>query len=173
MLMMRPQRVRTIGITSGWVTWEKTVERHVDHPVPLRRLHAGKNRVVMDAGIVHDDLDRAALEQQFQCRSRTRPIGDIEDAGLRPPPRRNDFAGQLLGRHGLPVGMHDHVEAIGREPAADGRADAAAASRDQRSPHAWGHELSPAATRCAIAASSTTVARPRSSRRSSAATSKL
>ena len=56
---MRPQRVRIIGSGQRLRDVEEAVERNVDHAMPLRGAHSGKYRVVVNAGIVDQDLDRA------------------------------------------------------------------------------------------------------------------
>ena len=69
-LTIRPQRVRIIAMTSGWVTLKKPFDRDVDDAAPLLGAHAGEDGVVVDAGVVDDDLDRAAREQPFAGAAR-------------------------------------------------------------------------------------------------------
>ena len=64
---MRPQRVRIIGIISGCVTLKNPSNRCVDDPMPLSGAHCREHGIVMDTGIVDQDLDRACAEHPIQC----------------------------------------------------------------------------------------------------------
>ena len=69
---MRPQRVRIIGRSSGWVDVEEAIDRDVDHAVPLIGAHAGQHGVIVYAGVVHQDLDGAGLERALERCARRR-----------------------------------------------------------------------------------------------------
>ena len=87
MLTMRPQRVRTIGSSSGWVTRKKPLQVGVDDVVPRFGAHAGHQRVVVDAGVVDQDLDRAVGEQLLD--------GGLHAARRRPGRRRSRWRCRL------------------------------------------------------------------------------
>ena len=84
MLTIRPQRVRIIGITSGWVTLKKPFDRDVDDALPLLRAHRREDGVVVHAGVVDDDLDR----RRPRAAARRPPRARRDRSRRRRPPRR-------------------------------------------------------------------------------------
>ena len=62
---IRPQRARIIFGVARRMVWKAPAEVGAQHGVPLLVGHAGDEAVGGDAGVVHQDLDRA--------RARPRP----------------------------------------------------------------------------------------------------
>ena len=120
MLMMRPQRVRIIGSSSGCVTLKKPLQRHVDHALPLLGAHAGEHRVVVDAGVVDEHLDRPGRQQLLAAPSALAcaSVTSKATASAEPPSARISRRHRLAPRP-AGVGVHDHVQAVAREPPAD------------------------------------------------------
>jgi hypothetical protein len=156
--------VRIIGITSGWVTLKKPFS---ETSMTLRHCasrRAGKGGVVVDAGVVDHDLDRARGQQPFAGGLRRGPIGHVEGdrlgaAAIGDDPRRDRLGGLEPG-----VGMNDDMGAVARQALGDRLADAAAGAGDEGAA-AEGRLLVHPAT-----ASSTTARRPAAISRPSCAT---
>ncbi len=128
------------------------VDRDIDDALPFERVHPGKHGVIMDAGVVDQDLNGRFLEQRFEHRPRRRAIGHIEGDAARLCAGRYDLAHQFRGGVGISIGVHVDEVARRRKTSADGRAEPAAAAGHQGAYLA--HEPD------ARSASRTTVARP-------------
>ncbi len=159
---MRPQRVRIIGSSKRLGRVEEPVHRHVDDAVPLRAAHARQHRIIVQAGIVDQDLDRAGLEQAIERPPGGLRVGDVEVDRARGPAGGADLLHQRGGGGEVAVRVDVHVVAVARQAPAQRRADAAAAAGHQG-------ELAAAqeATRAVMpkAGSMTMLARPSSTRR--------
>src|SRR5450631_2651115 len=107
------------------------IERDIDDPVPFLATHAGESGVIMNAGVVDQDLHRCLFQKRFQRRPRRCCIGDVENHGLRRTAGRNDVADHGFGGGNAPIRMHIYEMACSRELSANGRADTAAATGDQ------------------------------------------
>ena len=150
---MRPQRVPIIGISSGWVTLKKpfsVTSITLDH---WSRRHAGHHRVVMDAGIVDQDLDDARLAEFSQCGRCGLGVGDIELDRFGRSAIGLDRGGNRLCLRLVLIAMDDDVNAAGSERPANRLANGAAAAGDQRAFHG----IDPAST---TAARPSTTTRP-------------
>jgi len=111
---------------------EETVQRHVDHAMPLLLAHAGQRRIVVDAGVVHEHADRSAFEQRFDRRARRRTVGQVEAYCVCLAAGRADFSDDGVGALCVRVRVHVNRAALGREFTTDRRADVAAAAGDER-----------------------------------------
>jgi hypothetical protein len=106
---------------------------HADDPVPLLQSHRLDRRVLLKAGIVDQDIDRAefrdgALEQRFDLIF-ARHIG-LD--GNRPPAGGADRGGDVPGR-GFAAGIVDHHIRTGRpQSQSNGAADARTGAGHQR-----------------------------------------
>ncbi len=90
----------------------------------------------MDARVVDHDLDGPVGQQLPQRRPGPLAVGHVECHGPRAAAGGDDFRGQPLRFLQPAVGVHGNVQAVGGKPAADRRADAAAAAGDERALHA-------------------------------------
>ena len=133
---MRPQRVRIIGSSSGWVTLKKPLSETSDHAGPLLRPHPRHHRVIMDARIVDEDLDRAGGQNSLHGSGRLVGPREVETQSFRAATMRDDFVSETLRALQLPVGMQIDVMSGRREIGRDGGADAAARAGNECALHA-------------------------------------
>ena len=122
-LTIRPQRVRIIGITSGCVTLKKPSTETSMTRCHCSAPHGRKDGVVMQAGVVDDDLDRAAFEQLLAGRARGGVIGDVERHRLGAAAGADDALDDRLGGVDARVGVGDDVQAVAAEALGDRLAD--------------------------------------------------
>ena len=116
------------------------MQRHVDDAVPLLLAHAGERRVVVDAGVVHDDLDRTVLELAFEQRTGRLRIGEVECERAGMPAGREDGVDDRLGAVAAAVRVHEHLAAGGGERTRDRATDISAAAGDEGA-SGWTHGL--------------------------------
>ena len=126
--------------------------------VPLVWPHPRHHRIIMYAGIVHEDLDRARGQNAFHRRGCFRGLGEVEAQRLRAAAMGQDFTGESLRALQLAIRVQIDVMTGCREMGGNGGADAAARAGDERALHAG--------------ASNRTVARPLSHSSSPAMTVK-
>jgi hypothetical protein len=124
----------------------------------LVRAHPRHHRIIMDAGVVHEDLDRTRDQNPLDRRGRLRRLGDVEAQRLGPAAMGQDFSGEHLRALQLAIGVQVDMVTSRREMGGNGGADAAARAGDEGALHAG--------------ASNRTVARPLSHSSSPAMTVK-
>jgi len=112
-------------------TPEKALQGHVDDTLPLRVAHPRQRRVVVDAGVVDEDLDRPGGEQRPDRAARGLAIGHVERDRLGAAPRAGDAGDNFLRTRAIAVRMHDHVQPVGGQLPADRATDVAAAAGDE------------------------------------------
>jgi hypothetical protein len=61
---------------------EKPVQRDIDRTLPLRGRHARQHRIVMDAGVMHEHLDRGLGKKWGERRGNGMRVGEVEDAQI-------------------------------------------------------------------------------------------
>src|SRR6058998_3307920 len=112
-----------------------------DDRVPLLLAHVEDHPVAQDAGVVHQDVDRAELlDRRLDDALGGREVGDAVGVGDRPPAagadRLHHFVGDApRGAAAVDLGaevVDDHRGPLGREQLGDGAADAAPRARDDR-----------------------------------------
>jgi len=130
------------------------IDRYIDDAMPLFRAHSRKDRVVVDAGVVDQDLDGSFLEKLLESRARRVSVGQIELDGARLAAGTDDVGGYRLGGGHSAMCVHIDEVALGAQGSANGAADASTAAGDQRAGRDFIHIL------CRLPASSTTEARP-------------
>src|SRR6185437_13062047 len=111
---------------------EKAVDRDIQHTVPLAGSHPGERRIVVDAGIVDQDLDRPGLQRRLQHPLGLLRVCDVEGQRLGSSTGRSDLRSQLRGGLRLPPGVYEDMMPVLRQPAADCSAELTAASSDER-----------------------------------------
>ena len=110
---------------------EKTVEVHVDHALPLRGAHAGKNGVVMRACVADEHLNGAARQRLLQRVGAGGGVGYVKSQGFGAAACGADTGGQRLGGVQARVGVGQHMQALCGQGAGDGAADGAAGAGDE------------------------------------------
>ena len=114
---------------------EEAVERHVDDVGPLLRAHPGQNGIVVQAGIVDQNLNGPGREHGFQRVPGFSRIGDVEAHRLRRAASFPDIHRDASRAPELAMRMHIDMMPRRREGAGDRAADRAAAAGHQRAAH--------------------------------------
>ena len=113
MLTMRPQRVRDHRHQQRLGDVEEAVQRDVDHARPTAlALMPGMHGVVVDAGVVDDDLDRRP-PRAAACSAAALParVGRRRTAtACAEPPAARIVGGDALGFRQARVGVHEDVQ---------------------------------------------------------------
>ena len=107
------------------------MKRDIDHPMPLFDPHSREHGVIMDPGIVDEDMDGTGFEKRLQGVARLLEIGDVKLHRLRGSARRSDLFRNFLCRIAVCIRMHEDVASIGGEPPANRAADAPTPPRNE------------------------------------------
>ena len=111
---MRPQRVRIIGIISGWVTLKKPFSDTSMHAVPLlARVMPGNTASSWMPALLTRIWIGPASSSASSAAAVAARVGDVEGHGLGAAAGGVDPRGQRLRRLEAAVGVHDDVEAVG------------------------------------------------------------
>src|SRR3546814_2910629 len=85
----------------------------------------------MEAGVVDHHLHGAGLEQRRDRGARSLAVGDVERDRLGASTGGGDVLHDRFCARAVTVGVDEHVQAVGRQLAADRAAEVAAAAGDQ------------------------------------------
>jgi hypothetical protein len=88
---------------------EEAVQRNVQHTRPLIRLHPRHHRVIMDTGIIDQNLDWPAREQPRQGCFGFRRVGDVELNRFRGAARLSQLRRKFLSDVGAAMGIDNDV----------------------------------------------------------------
>src|SRR6185437_751618 len=119
---------------------EESVDGDIDYPVPLFRTHPGQNGVVVDARVVHQDLNGSRAQYGIERLARAFRIRDIEMQRHGTAACRGDLFHEFLRRIDPLPGVYVHVVPIAGQATADCSADTATAAGNQRPLDRLAHE---------------------------------
>ena len=104
--MIRPHRSRDHWHQEWLSDVEEAVERDIDDTAPLVSTHARHDGVIVDAGIVYQNIDGASGKHTSQRRPGRLRVGDVERDGSCRTTGCDDVRGNPLGPIGAAIGMH-------------------------------------------------------------------
>src|SRR5690606_11893224 len=110
---------------------EEAVQADIDDPAPAFEIHARHGAVVVDPGVVDQDLQRPVSEQGVDCLRGRLVVGDVEGHRLGTAALVVDGLHEFLRAGQVAVGVHDDVHAIGGQPGGDGAPKVAAGTGDE------------------------------------------
>jgi hypothetical protein len=140
---------------------EKAVDGDINDPFPLLLAHSGKRGVIVNSGVVHQNLYRAVGEHRLKSCACRRAIGDVKGNCPGISARPGDFSHQSLRGSYAAIRLRIYKMTVERQSPADCGTDRAAAAGDKCAPGNGRHGAGrAAAARVSAAASSATVARP-------------
>src|ERR1700683_2070136 len=115
-----------------WLRYvEKTVHRDVDNSMPLLSGHPGKRRVIVNAGVVDENLDRAISEHPFESCAGGGGVRDIKGEHLCLSAFSDDFGHQGAGGVYAAMRLCIHKMAVSGQATADCGADLTTAAGDE------------------------------------------
>ncbi|MCW0447207.1 hypothetical protein NB721_002005 [Xanthomonas sacchari] len=118
---------------------EKPVQGDIYHLFPLRFQHADQRRILVDAGIVDEDMDRTIKQQHLQRIARSKVVSNVERHRTGVTSIRDDGGDHRIGMSMVGIGMDDHSATVRGETPADRTADISTAASDERPPRIHVH----------------------------------